>query len=340
MTNIPTLPPTFLERCLAFSERLFAMKSGSGKLEVSPSHFLFEVDHPPGKKESGHPDSNSDLQTGSSSRYTSQKMKKKKKTPSDLRRDARRRDKHLENKRNLSPPSSSSNQPSSNDPQNSADLSNLSLISETPMIVENSEDTNTASSEEIPESENPENNVHQVPVITKTSVIENRVESKNKTSVMIARNDNPVIVNELTHNPDSDMLSDLPPVISPISTPSPRKSQTLPNTSPTPKIEEVILILCAKNQATAVKYGKKFPKSSFLKPNDYYKTNHFEFSAKLNESNLSKINEIVKLPKKVQLHAFKVVSENMWYFFSDEQELIPVNEEPTYCPECQECASL
>jgi len=87
--NLPTLPPPLLERCLALSEHLFAMKSGSGKLELSPSHFSFSVDHPPGNKEAGY-------------RYETSTPRlnpmKRKKTPSDLRRNAARKKKHLDEK--------------------------------------------------------------------------------------------------------------------------------------------------------------------------------------------------------------------------------------------------
>jgi len=313
---------------------------------MGTSNYSCSIEHSPGK------------QAGSSSQLENQKKekvkKKKKKSPSEKKRDALRAANFLENKRNSKPVASTF----------SPTIVSLdySVVSDVPfseeILSEENEETlePKSSCEKRSLDSDPENTMEVDETLTpvmKPFVMENSDKSnvdqptlERRIPVIIARNENPVIVNELTHNPDSEMLSKnqyLPPVISPISTPSPRKSQTLPknsNQTPTPKIKEVVLILCAKNQATAVKYGKKFPKSSFLKPNDYYKTNHFEFSAKLNESNLSKINEIVKLPKKVQLHAFKVVSENMWYFFSDEQELIPVNEEPTYCPECQECASL
>ena len=84
--NLPTLPPPLLERCLALSEHLCTMKSGSAKLEISPSHFLFSVDHPPGNKEAGN------LST------TPPNPIKRKKTPSDLRRNAKRKKKFLEEK--------------------------------------------------------------------------------------------------------------------------------------------------------------------------------------------------------------------------------------------------
>jgi len=87
VANLPTLPLVFLERCLALSEHLFAMKSGSAKLELSPSHFIFTVNHPPDmSKEPGSRSSNFPKPT------------KRKKTPSDLRRNALRMKKFLEEK--------------------------------------------------------------------------------------------------------------------------------------------------------------------------------------------------------------------------------------------------
>jgi len=86
MIHLPTLPPAFLERCLALSEQLNTMKSGAAKLEVSPSHFLFSLNQHPGNKE-----------TGSTFPIKPHHIKRKK-TPSDLRRNARRMAEHLKNK--------------------------------------------------------------------------------------------------------------------------------------------------------------------------------------------------------------------------------------------------
>ena len=126
------------------------MKTGSGKLEASPSpsHFLFSVDHPPG---------NNETENSPNGRW-----KIKKKTPSDLRRDARRREKFLELKRNSCQLAASSfPPPSSTDLKISADLSNLSAISETPMLIETSEDMENESSEQpgdaIPERDDTRN---------------------------------------------------------------------------------------------------------------------------------------------------------------------------------------
>jgi len=92
--NLPTLPPAFLERCLAFSEQLYTMKSGVAKLEISPSHFLFSIDQHPGNKETGPT-------------FLKPQQSKRKKTPSDLRRNARRMAEHLERK-NIAKPSTTS----------------------------------------------------------------------------------------------------------------------------------------------------------------------------------------------------------------------------------------
>ena len=89
MSNfLPTLPPAILERCLAFSEQLYAMKPGTVKLEMSPSHFVFTMNQNPAKD------------SGDSLRHPSS-LPKRKKTPSDLRRNALRKAEFLTRKNSI-----------------------------------------------------------------------------------------------------------------------------------------------------------------------------------------------------------------------------------------------
>ena len=167
--------PDLLLKCLAISEHLSQKKTGTAKLEVNlgSSKFFVSADH------------SSENQAGKSN-LMEKKIRNKKKTPSDIRRNARRLEKFLEEKRKLISLPASSSSPST-DEQNSADLSKLSLISETPMV--------NVSSEAMEEDGSDKANVDQ-------PTLEKRIP------VIIARNENPVIVNELTHNLDSEMLSE------------------------------------------------------------------------------------------------------------------------------------
>ena len=89
MTNfLPTLPPAILERCLAFSEHLYAMKPGTVKFEVSPSHFVFTMNQNPVKNSGDSPPFPPPLP-------------KRKKTPSDLRRNALRKAEFLKRKNSV-----------------------------------------------------------------------------------------------------------------------------------------------------------------------------------------------------------------------------------------------
>ena len=73
---------------MAFSEQLYAMKPGTVKLEISPSHFVFTMNQNP-VKDSGdsllHPPP----------------LPKRKKTPSDLRRNAFRKAEFLQRKNSI-----------------------------------------------------------------------------------------------------------------------------------------------------------------------------------------------------------------------------------------------
>jgi len=181
--NIPTLPPFFLDSCLALSKHLYAMKSGSARLEVSPSHFLFSVDHPPGNKETG----SSDLRT--------EIRKTKKKSPSDFRRSARRHEEFLERKRNSCQPaaSSPSNPTQPTDPPSSADLSLISVNSDDSDVME------TESSEAVPVIESLE--------VPATSVKEAQNSASNEVPVNESRN--------MTENEASTIQPNLPPTGNP-----------------------------------------------------------------------------------------------------------------------------
>jgi len=289
--NIPTLPPSFLERCLAFSEHLHAMKSGSAKLEASPSHFFFSVDHPPGIKESGP--------SRSQARFFSPNgWKLKKKSPSDLRRNARRHEEFLERKRNSCQPAASpSNPPPPPDLQTSADLSNLSSISETPLHVENTEDMDTESSdlqssEAIPESDD-------------------------------TRKDDPVTESRSKKETKSD---DIPsdgilPIISHLNSPSEATPEE-------PKHEEktnhVRILICAEDQNAAMKRCNQFQNSKMIGPHKSDKLHHFMFSTHLNDRIVTKMK--TDIDKYEDILMLSIVKEKKLYH--------PTEDNKHHCNKC------
>jgi len=300
--NIPTLPPSFLDRCLAISEHLQAMKSGSAKLEASPSHFFFSVDHPPGNKESGH----STSQPGPPSLFRRWKIKKK--SPSDLRRNARRHEEFLERKRNLAQPaaSSSSNPPSSTDLPSSAD--DVSLISETPMVVENNDIMDTESSDQsckdVLENENLEAVIKESPSVT------NNTEDMETAEVIIPVN-GPRNKQKTQDHSQNDSLP----------SPIPQQNSAIKED----KTEDIRILLCSKNKSTATRLSNHFPKSEFIETHPSSKKHHFFFKVQIKCSNLPKLkNDIHELNDEMNLIMIRVLSEKKNYR----------PEEQNHCEEC------
>ena len=267
----PCFPPVILEKCLDIAKYIAQKKTGRATLEVNlgSSRFSFSCDNSSG------------FQTGSSRQDQFRKNKKtKKKLPSDRKRDARRLEKFLEEKRNSSHPAASSLQPSTN-----ISTSNLSLISETPMINEEIE---------VMETDSPKISSESIPVIDVT---------RNAT------------VEDSQQTPDNAELINVPTLISPINSPS--------KPDP-PKIEEVHVMICASDQETAAKFAKKLPRSSFLGFHVKNPHHHFKFKIHLNQANLMKmkadVNSLAKLPKDVHMIFFLVLSENLKYKRSGAQK--------------------
>lgn len=298
-TNIPTLPPSFLDRCLALSEHLYAMKSGSAKLEASPSHFLFTVDHPPGNKESGP----SHSRTGWYSPYGRWKMKKK--TPSDLRRDARRHKKFLEKKRNFSQPAAfSSNSPPSTNLQSSVDFSNLSSISETPLLVENNEDMDTESSDQ-PSEAIPEKDVKEsLPVEESLPVISS--SRNNSESIDAAQ--------ALSSSSPAQPKNHIPMNES-------RDSPAQPE-----ELFEVYMMICAVNKKAAIKRSNQFPNHEHFCSHESDKTHHFMFSINANSEYVSKLK--TNINKFEDLQMFQVAG--------DDEKFQPDGDDPNHCQQCHQ----
>ena len=305
MTSLnSSFPPFLLEKCLDITRNLSQLKTGKASLKINlgSSSFDFSLDL------------SANIQTGSSSQAN---LRKKKKSPSDQRRSALRREKFLEEKRNanLHPVASSPKPPPT-------DLSKLSLISEAPMTIDTSEAMATDSCNQAILQEAVKN-----PVLG--------INEARNSVIKVPVHKIAVTVNDSTHIQDSENQH-LPPAISPISSPSPTISDPLPfplnqeNKTP-PHTEKALLVFCARNQAAAAKYGKKFPKSSYQGPHPKNKTHHFQFSTQLSASNLSKmktdLDQLVKLPKTVHLLIFKVLSEG-------KAGQVYVPKEKEYCQEC------
>ena len=123
----PSFPPVLLDKCLDFAKHLTQLKTGRATIEVNlnQSRFYFSTDNsfysPPGY----------------AGRYQ-RRFPAKKKSPSDLRRDAQRREKFLEKKQE---PSYSAAH-SSTVPPTTAEQANLSWISDTPMTNEDDRSRN------------------------------------------------------------------------------------------------------------------------------------------------------------------------------------------------------
>ena len=113
----PSFPPVLLDKCLDFAKHLTQLKTGRATIEVNlnQSRFYFSTDNsfysPPGY----------------AGRYQ-RRFPAKKKSPSDLRRDAQRREKFLEKIKESLPSAASPTYPPT-----TADQKNLSWISNTPM---------------------------------------------------------------------------------------------------------------------------------------------------------------------------------------------------------------
>jgi len=273
----------------------------TAKLEASPSHFLFSVDHPPGIKESGPSRSQSGF-------YSPKGWKLKKKSPSDLRRNARRYEEFLERKRNsCQPAASSSDPPPSQDLQSSADSSNLSSISETPLHVENTEDMDTESSdhqssEAIPETDNTRKSNPDVPVASVERPLP--VISGNKKETKC------------------DLPSDgIPPIISPLNSPS----EVTPEE---PKHEEktnhVRILICAKDQNAAMKRCNQFQNSKMIGPHKSDKLHHFMFSTHLNDRIVTKMK--TDIDKYEDILMLSIVKEKKLYH--------PTEDNKHHCNKC------
>jgi len=242
MNHLPTLPPAFLERCLALSEQLFAMKSGAAKLEISPSHFVFSVSHFPGVKE-----------TGPTFRKTNDF--KRKKTPSDMRRNAARLAEHLKNK-NLA----KSSNPSSTD----ATITHPSTLilptsTEESPPISTKEDSSETAKESPPSKATPRNNP---PGSTAASEIEADMEVDQA----------PPFIPSQAH-PKKDV---------PVN--ESRNSPAQPE-----ELYQVQIMICAPNKTAAKRRSEQFPNCSHIIPHASDKKHHFYFSINANAEYVSKL---------------------------------------------------
>ena len=286
VSTLPTLPPAFLEQCLALSKHLSAMKTCTAKIEVSPSHFVFSVNHFPGNKEPGL---------------------MRKKTPSDLRRSALRKAEHLKRKnfsQTTTNPATSTVKPL---PTSSPDEISPEVSSE-PTEEEESPSSNTSST---PSVETPD--LSKVPVM-KESPLDNIeiVETMDTTvPVTTATRDNtndtasvPMMSPEMSVEKGPTQQFDIPPIITPISSPERIVTE--------PEEQEIRVLICALNQATALKKSKNLPNSKFLGPHPSNKKHHFFFTTTIESQNLPGLKEAVpNLGEDFLL--LRVVSENKNY---------------------------
>ena len=127
-TFTPCFPPVILEKFLDLAKYLADKKTGKASLDINlgTSRLSFSVDHA------------SHLQTGTPSQDLPKKLRKK--SPSDQKRDSLRMEKHLEKKRNSTPPADS---PSSNNSTPPAEIAQENVIEEPPSFTNITEDMDT-----------------------------------------------------------------------------------------------------------------------------------------------------------------------------------------------------
>ena len=149
----PCFPPVILEKCLDFSKHLSQMKTGKASLQIKlgNSSFIFSVEN------------SSFAQTG----RPSQGKIMKKKSPSDRRRDALRKEKFLAKKRNFSPPDAPSpnSNSSSDSPIDSPKESPVTVTVESPPIAKDTETMETADElveDDIADPETRQTRIHSV----------------------------------------------------------------------------------------------------------------------------------------------------------------------------------
>lgn len=270
LSEISSFPPVFLEKCLDITKELSLMKTGAAKLEVNLgfSKFSFSIDH------------SSDSQAGSSNLKKPWIQKKKKKSPSDLRRNALRLEKFLEDKKKLSQPEASTTAVSS---PSTADVSSpstedisadLSVISETPLTLENE-----------------------------------AMELETEISI-------PSIDKETVESPDPDCLDTRNSDESSDGESSDDESSENDETTEiaVDSHVEVNFLFCTADQSTAVKQSVNFPRSSFTfhRPHPRNK-NHFMFSAFLDQNKLNLLKTQTASFKEINLVKIHVKSENKYY---------------------------
>ena len=261
MTNfLPTLPPAILERCLAFSEHLYAMKPGTVKFEVSPSHFVFTMNQNPVKN------------SGDSLPFPPP-LPKRKKTPSDLRRNALRKAEFLKRKNSVpqaetkSPcdtvvptPPSANTTPRNQECAAKVDLkedSHKETLSETTLM--------DASPMDVQQYSPPENNTRKISQISE-------------------------IAKKL----------DIPPAISPLNSPDKVTEKPLADDE-----DIAILKFCAINENEATKLSKRFfPQSQFMQVSKK-NANHFLFKS---DVKIDDIPHIIESMNKTKMLLFKVTS--------------------------------
>ena len=304
--HLPTLPPALLERCLALSEQLYAMKSGAAKLEISPSHFVFSVNQYPGTKETG-------------STFSSSNTLKRKKTPSDLRRNAARKAQFLI-KKNLAKSSSSTspvNQPASaEEPLDPTKPSTTTPPTTTQNPVEISPGDSSETPKESPSSnEIPGNN-------TSETEVHIEVDQHHPVIFPIASPAQPNSTDQEKKHPKEVNLN----------SEDEKKSETSNEASiPTDELHkkkqltELHLLMCSADQAASYKFGNKFKISSFLGQPHPRNKHHFLYAIHLDDTNVNQMKTALNdCNEKKNLIKIYIPSENKNYF-PDKQN------------HCQEC---
>ena len=248
---LPTLPPTILERCLAFSEQIYVMKPGTVKFEVSPSHFVFTMNQNPAK------DYQNPAKDSGDSFPHPPPLYKKKKTPSDLRRNALRKAEFLKRK--------------NSDPQAEA---------KNPLDTAVSNPPTTPKHEDCPKKDEPkedsDKDVLSESTLMDTSPVDVVLQPLSPVNKARKSSVNSEIANK----------REIPPSISPSKSPKKETEET--------KDEIIHLSFCATNESEAAKKAKHngFQNPQFLLVSNK-NPNHFFYSCKVKSSIIPQIIEIM-----------------------------------------------
>ena len=262
-TFTPSFPPVILEKCLELARYIAEKKTGKAALEVKlgDSSFNFSINDSL-KTQTGFPNAG---------------FRAKKKSPSDYRRDAIRREKFLEKMRKSSAPSTTSSlDPSSFPPMDTSEVPViLTKGTPAPMTTESNEVTDTLEANILLENKTKNN----IPVIT----ARNRTEIKKTT---------------------------FPPAISPINSPI-----KITNKHKEEEVHLIICAMDQKEASKLLSKKTNFQTPNFVGLQSVKNQHHFVFSVHIETNDIPALkDQINRLNKCANVIQFQVLSNKENHF--------------------------